>query len=71
MLVPTLYITKPVIVKFTHSFKRFHSKFCKFPALALSLHSMGNGDDEEGIPMRPLRIMNGDPERRANLIIQE
>ncbi|KAL7638969.1 UNVERIFIED_CONTAM: hypothetical protein RMT77_010503 [Armadillidium vulgare] len=29
------------------------------------------GEGEEGIPLRPLRIVNGDPERRMNLIIKE
>ncbi|XP_050686145.1 muscle calcium channel subunit alpha-1-like isoform X32 [Eriocheir sinensis] len=33
--------------------------------------SQSLGEDEEGIPMRPLRIMNGDPERRSNLVIKE
>ncbi|XP_068234737.1 muscle calcium channel subunit alpha-1-like isoform X6 [Palaemon carinicauda] len=33
--------------------------------------SQSIGEEEEGIPMRPLRIMNGDPERRANLVIQD
>ncbi|XP_042859901.1 muscle calcium channel subunit alpha-1-like isoform X35 [Penaeus japonicus] len=33
--------------------------------------SQSMGEEEEGIPMRPLRIMNGDPERRANLVIKE
>ncbi|KAK7079981.1 hypothetical protein SK128_013225, partial [Halocaridina rubra] len=32
--------------------------------------SQSIGEEEEGIPMRPLRIMNGDPERRANLVIK-
>ncbi|XP_064107830.1 muscle calcium channel subunit alpha-1-like isoform X37 [Macrobrachium nipponense] len=33
--------------------------------------SQSIGEEEEGIPMRPLRIMNGDPERRANLVIKD
>ncbi|XP_050686137.1 muscle calcium channel subunit alpha-1-like isoform X28 [Eriocheir sinensis] len=33
--------------------------------------SQSLGEDEEGIPMRPLRIMNGDPERRSNLVIKD
>ncbi|XP_071552407.1 muscle calcium channel subunit alpha-1-like isoform X39 [Panulirus ornatus] len=33
--------------------------------------SQSLGEDDEGIPMRPLRIMNGDPERRSNLVIKE
>ncbi|XP_042859873.1 muscle calcium channel subunit alpha-1-like isoform X9 [Penaeus japonicus] len=33
--------------------------------------SQSMGEEEEGIPMRPLRIMNGDPERRANLVIKD
>lgn len=33
--------------------------------------SQSLGEEEEGIPMRPLRIMNGDPERRSNLIVKE
>ncbi|XP_069956884.1 muscle calcium channel subunit alpha-1 isoform X13 [Cherax quadricarinatus] len=33
--------------------------------------SQSLGEDDEGIPMRPLRIMNGDPERRSNLVIKD
>ncbi|KAK4325636.1 hypothetical protein Pmani_003789 [Petrolisthes manimaculis] len=33
--------------------------------------SQSLGEEEEGIPMRPLRIMNGDPERRSNLIVKD
>ncbi|MPC08099.1 Voltage-dependent calcium channel type D subunit alpha-1 [Portunus trituberculatus] len=38
------------------------------PLGPLPTSSQSLGEDEEGIPMRPLRIMNGDPERRSNLM---
>lgn len=41
------------------------------PLGPLPTSSQSLGEDEEGIPMRPLRIMNGDPERRSNLVIKE
>lgn len=41
------------------------------PLVLFLCSSQSMGEEEEGIPMRPLRIMNGDPERRANLVIKE